>query len=57
MEDVGIDRTCAICLQELTPGEDLVSPSRSGRHLFHFGCLSAWLRQSTKDPITREKYL
>lgn len=48
---------CAICLTSFEEGKDLVSPSLSGRHWFHFECLASWLRNSGTDPMTRGKYL
>ncbi|XP_033326784.2 E3 ubiquitin-protein ligase TRAIP isoform X2 [Megalopta genalis] len=45
--------TCAICTDLLTPPDDIFRTPCG--HIFHFTCLSEWLRRSPTCPQCREK--
>lgn len=44
--------TCSICLEDMAPGQFVVSPKQC-RHLFHVSCLKSACRQAAKCPLCR----
>lgn len=54
--DGGGDATCAICLCEYREGE-MMRMLPDCRHVFHLGCIDAWLKLNASCPVCRSSPL
>jgi hypothetical protein len=48
----GGEVTCSVCLEDVRGGE-MVRRLPECRHLFHVGCIDAWLHSSSTCPLCR----
>ena len=44
----GDNDLCAVCLEEMKPGNDLTMLACDGRHVFHSACVSEWLLTASR---------